>query len=190
MLGVGRRLLIIGRGATAEKLAELGGQLGYDELAFVEELVGDAYGPDDHVVIAEEDVTRARAVLLRAARADVLPAYLGYAAPHREGWKALVALAARDVPRARIDAISAPAGVDVGAETPEEVAIAVAAELVALRRGRARPSAGLDPTATPRRAAVEARPRRLIGRFARTREPELDDKNDDVDDDDDGEGRN
>jgi xanthine dehydrogenase accessory factor len=34
-----------------------------------------------------------------------------------------------------IDRIHAPVGLDVGAETPEEIAIAVAAELVMLRRG-------------------------------------------------------
>src|SRR5215467_4902131 len=89
------------------------------------------------------------------------------AAQHREGWKALVWLAARDVPKERIDAVSAPAGVDVGAETPDEVAIAVAAELVAIRRGRPRPSSGLELAGGRRSRSVEARPRRLIGSFGR-----------------------
>src|SRR5262249_30993954 len=120
-----RRLIIIGRGTTAEKLAALAGQLGYDELTVSEGL--------DRPIVAEEDIAHARKSLLAIATADILPAYVGYAAPHREGWKALVALAARNVPKARIDAVSAPAGVDVGAETPDEVAIAVAAELVAIR---------------------------------------------------------
>jgi xanthine dehydrogenase accessory factor len=34
-----------------------------------------------------------------------------------------------------IDRIHAPVGLDVGAETPEEIAVAVAAELVMVRRG-------------------------------------------------------
>ena len=34
-----------------------------------------------------------------------------------------------------LDRIHAPVGLDVGAETPEEIAISVAAELVMLRRG-------------------------------------------------------
>jgi xanthine/CO dehydrogenase XdhC/CoxF family maturation factor len=170
-----RRLIVIGRGATAERIAELGGLLGYDELSVIEDLPDpllDSLGPDDHLVVAEEDAAAAREHLWRAAGAASVPGYLGYAAPRREGWKALVGLAAKNLPKARIDTISAPAGVDVGAETPEEVAISVAAELVALRRGRALPSAGLE-LASPRRAAVEARPRRLVGGFARSL-PEID----------------
>lgn len=161
-----RRLIVIGRGVTAERMAELGGQLGYDVISVGEDVDAMANaGPDDHVVIAEEDTTRARRLLLAAAQAPELPGYLGYAAPQREGLKALVALAAEKVSKERIDAISAPAGVDVGAETPAEVAIAVAAELVALRRGRTRPSAGLTPGSS-RRAGL-AKPRRWVDALPR-----------------------
>jgi xanthine dehydrogenase accessory factor len=171
-----RRLLVLGRGLTAERVAALCGPL-YDEVRLAADAAEAA--AEDHVVIAEDEVEAGRALLLAAARAEIVPAYLGYAAPHREGWKALVSLAARGIEKARIDAISAPAGVDVGAETPDEVAIAVAAELVALRRGRPRPSAGLDVApARPRRGA-EAQPRRLVGGFARP-----------LPDDDDPGGRN
>jgi xanthine dehydrogenase accessory factor len=164
MSGKARRLIVLGRGVTAERVAALCGPL-YDEVRLAAD-VGEA-GAGDHVVIAEDEVEAGRALLLEAARTDVVPAYLGYAAPHREGWKALVGLAARGVPKERIDAISAPAGVDVGAETPDEVAIALAAELVALRRGRPRPSAGLEVTPGRKRRGAEAQPRRLIGGFAR-----------------------
>jgi xanthine dehydrogenase accessory factor len=174
-----RRLIVIGRGVTAERVAALAGQLGYDELRLTEEVVETT--ADDHVVIAEDDPLEGRKLLLAAAQVAVLPAYLGFAAPHREGWKALVWLAAKDVPKGTIDAISAPAGVDVGAESPDEIAIAVAAELVAIRRGRPRPSAGLDLGTPKRKRAVEAQPRRLIGSFGRAIAS---------DDDDDGRGRN
>ena len=167
-----RRLIVIGRGLTAERVAALAGPLGYDELRLSEEVV--ELLADDHVVIAEDEPQAGRVTLLEAASGEVMPAYLGFAAPHREGWKALVWLAARDVPKARIDAISAPAGVDVGAETPEEVAISVAAELVAIRRGRPRPSAGLELAAGKRSRGVEARPRRLLGSFGRAILPDDD----------------
>jgi xanthine dehydrogenase accessory factor len=160
-----RRLIVIGHGVTAERVAALAGQLGYEELRLadgVDDLAG-----DDHVVIAEDDAEQGRLRLLDVATGPIMPAYLGFAAPHREGWKALVWLAARDVPKARIDAISSPAGVDIGAETADEVAIAVAAELVAIRRGRPRPSSGLELTNTRRDRGAEARPRRLIGNFGR-----------------------
>src|SRR5439155_435633 len=116
----------------------------------------------------------------------------GFAATHREGWKALVRLAAENVPKPRIDAVSAPAGVDVGAETPEEVAISVAAELVALRRGRVKPSAGLAiiEHGASRRPPLEARPRRLIGSFARPMIVDGDGDLGEGDDDEGGKGRN
>lgn len=41
------------------------------------------------------------------------------------------------VPAERVAALRAPAGMDLGAETPEEVALSILAELVQVRRGRA-----------------------------------------------------
>lgn len=171
-----RRLVVLGHGVTAERVAALCGPL-YDEV----QLTGDApeIAGTDHVVIAEDEPEQGRKLLFATAGGRVMPAYLGFAAPHREGWKALVGLAAKGVAKERIDLVSSPAGVDVGAETPDEVAIAVAAELVALRHGRPRPSAGLELQPTRRRRAAEAQPRRLIGGFARP-----------IPDDDDPAGRN
>ncbi len=185
-----RRLIIIGRGATAEKIAEIANHLGYDETRLLADLPDDL-AAGDHLVIAEEEHAVARDLLVEAAKQDPLPDYLGYAAPQREGWKALVRLAAEGIAKARIDAISAPAGVDVGAETPEEVAVAVAAELVAIRRGRRRPSDGLAVTPSRPRPQVEPRPRRLLGGFARPApRDDHDDRGDDNDDEGNGEGRN
>jgi xanthine dehydrogenase accessory factor len=175
------RLIILGRGTTAERIAELGAGLGYGEIRLLDDVPADL-AAEDHLIIAEDEVGPGRELLARAAAGEVLPAYLGYAAPHREGWKALVGLAAQKLPKERIDAISAPAGVDVGAETPEEVAIAVAAELVAIRRGRRRPSAGMAIGAARRRPALEASPRRLIGGFRKARDEDPGDGG--------GEGRN
>ncbi len=135
------RLFIIGRGVTAERLCELGGSLGYAEIRLTDGVPDDLRAAD-HVVVAEEDVRRGQELLIAAARREPAPAYLGYAAPFAEGQQAFMRLARETLPPGRLDAVSAPAGVDVGATTPAEVAIAVAAELVAVRRGRGR--AGLE----------------------------------------------
>jgi xanthine dehydrogenase accessory factor len=42
-----------------------------------------------------------------------------------------------EVPAERIAALRAPAGLDIGAETPAEVGLSILAELVQVRRGRA-----------------------------------------------------
>jgi xanthine/CO dehydrogenase XdhC/CoxF family maturation factor len=129
------RLFIIGRGVTAERLSELGNSLGYAEIRLIDALPDDL-GTHDHLVVAEDDARRGQDLLVAAARREPAPAYLGYAAPFAEGQKALVRLAREGIPSARLSTIAAPAGVDVGAVTPAEVAIAVAAELVAVKRGR------------------------------------------------------
>src|SRR5690349_24601260 len=117
MARMAKRLIIVGRGATAERLMELGGQLGYGELR-LSDVIPEDLDDEDHLVIAEEESTVGRRLLCQVAEGETLPEYVGYAAPHREGWKALVRLASQGIAKERIDAISAPAGVDVGAETP------------------------------------------------------------------------
>jgi xanthine dehydrogenase accessory factor len=48
----------------------------------------------------------------------------------------------------RLAALRAPAGIDLGAETPEEVALSILAELVQVRRGRADFVASPGPATT------------------------------------------
>ena len=43
-------------------------------------------------------------------------------------------LEAEGFPRAELDAIRTPIGLDIGAETPEEIAVAIVAELISWRR--------------------------------------------------------
>ena len=73
--------------------------------------------------------------LVRALRADPPPAYIGMIGSRRRVRATYVQLLDEGVDRALLDRIHAPVGLDIGAETPEEIAVAVAAELVMLRRG-------------------------------------------------------
>jgi xanthine dehydrogenase accessory factor len=73
--------------------------------------------------------------LVRALRADPPPAYIGMIGSRRRVRATYVQLVEEGFGRDLIDRIHAPVGLDVGAETPEEIAVAVAAELVMLRRG-------------------------------------------------------
>jgi xanthine dehydrogenase accessory factor len=49
-------------------------------------------------------------------------------------------LAERGVAAARLDRVRAPAGLDLGAETPGEIAIALIAEMLAVRRKAGAPA--------------------------------------------------
>lgn len=73
--------------------------------------------------------------LVRALRTDPPPAYIGMIGSRRRVRATYEKLVEEGFGRDLIDRIHAPVGLDVGAETPEEIAIAVAAELIMLRRG-------------------------------------------------------
>lgn len=77
------------------------------------------------------DYEALRDVLARPA----LPAYVGMVGSRRRTRAALEQLAREGIGPERIAAVRAPVGLDVRAETPEEIAVAIAAELVLLRRG-------------------------------------------------------
>jgi xanthine dehydrogenase accessory factor len=48
---------------------------------------------------------------------------------------AFTALLEAGIPRARLAPIHAPIGLDIGAETPAEIAVSIVAELIQVRRG-------------------------------------------------------
>jgi len=73
--------------------------------------------------------------LLDVLRRPEAPAYVGMVGSRRRVRAALEQLVREGIDPARLAAIHAPIGLDIGAETPEEIAIAIAAEIVRLRRG-------------------------------------------------------
>ena len=66
---------------------------------------------------------------------DPPPAYIGMIGSRRRVRATYVQLLDEGIGHDLIDRIHAPVGLNIGAETPEEIAVAVAAELVMLRRG-------------------------------------------------------
>ncbi|HSM59329.1 MAG TPA: XdhC family protein [Longimicrobiales bacterium] len=73
--------------------------------------------------------------LVRVLKGDPRPAYIGMIGSRRRVRATFVRLLDEGIGRDRLGVIHAPVGLDVGAETPEEIAVAVAAELVKARRG-------------------------------------------------------
>jgi xanthine dehydrogenase accessory factor len=64
------------------------------------------------------------------------------------------------IPEERLAALRAPAGMDIGAETPEEVALSILTELVQVRRGRAPFVAAPGPATLATAATTAAHPPR------------------------------
>ena len=73
--------------------------------------------------------------LMKILRCPARPAYIGMIGSRRRVRATFVQLLDDGIPKERLADIHAPVGLDIGAETPEEIAVAVAAELVKVRRG-------------------------------------------------------
>ncbi len=153
-----RELLVVGAGHIAQPMAHLGAMLGYrvtvlddrpdfatrERFPDADRLVrADFSDPFADVELHERShlllVTRGHKYdyecLIRALRSDPPPAYIGMIGSRRRVRATYVQLLDEGLGREALDKIHAPVGLDIGAETPEEIAVAVAAELVMLDRG-------------------------------------------------------
>lgn len=151
-------LLILGAGHVGQAVAELGAFLGYriavaderPELVTVERfpwaevrLAGDlaeqmAGFPLDgqtHVVMVTPHHTLDDKVLRVLAERPT--AYVGLIGSHRR--TALTFQRAREagVPEGFLAGIHTPIGLDIGAETPREIAVSILAQIIAVQRGKA-----------------------------------------------------
>jgi xanthine dehydrogenase accessory factor len=131
------RLVIVGDGLIADALEAAGRLMRWepsvvnataDAAAAVEQL-----GPGDGVVVLSHD---------RSVDAPVLAAALG----SRTGYVAALGsrhtqtaraqwLTEHGVPASDIERVHGPAGLDIGARTPEEITVSIIAEMVAIRAG-------------------------------------------------------
>jgi len=124
-------LVIVGSSPMAHTLAELSRALGWStDLVSPQEFTAGHADERSMVIVAtqghgDEDMIE-RAVAIR-------PAYLGLVASRRRGEAVLGYLAERGVPKDQLDRVHAPAGLDLGKTTHEEMAVAILAELVQLR---------------------------------------------------------
>jgi xanthine dehydrogenase accessory factor len=76
------------------------------------------------------------AALLAALAVDV--AYVAFVGSRKKAEALKAALAKRGIAAERLAQLKAPAGLDLGAITPDEIAISILAEIVAVRRANAR----------------------------------------------------
>ena len=74
------------------------------------------------------------AALLAALAVDL--DYVAFVGSRKKAEALKAALAERGVPAERLEKLKAPAGLDLGAITPDEIAISILAEIVAVRRGK------------------------------------------------------
>lgn len=165
------RLLLFGVSPTAQALARLGKVMGY-AVDVVDPDADRAAFPDaDRVVETLGDEEAARPAGQRSrlfavvatlgqhdeeailAALDLEPAYLGVVASRKRFAQIRETLVARGAPATSLDSIRNPAGIDIGARAPEELALSVLAEIVSVQRAAAAQAAVVSQTAAATREA-------------------------------------
>jgi xanthine dehydrogenase accessory factor len=101
-----------------------------------------AIDADTYVVVATRGHQHDAVVVEQLARLDTR--YLGMLGSRRKVALTWKLLEERGISRARLDQVHAPVGLSIGADTPEEIAISVVAELIATRRSGSRRRGGID----------------------------------------------
>lgn len=160
-------LLLFGAGHVAKPTAALATRVGF-EVTVVddrEELLTAERFPDCHLVLADPpEAIRARMVRFGPATYVVVcthdhrldeealsacldqpRAYLGMIGSKRKVLQIAKRVRQRK-PDARLTGIAAPIGLDIGAETPDEIAVSIVAELIATRHGQRGGAMALDLT--------------------------------------------
>jgi xanthine dehydrogenase accessory factor len=137
------RLLVCGDTPIAEAVRRLGAELGY--------AVADGDGldprPDDlGLVVAAHGRDELR-TLRRGLESGV--AYVGLVASPRRGTGVVAELRADGVADEQLARIDVPAGLDIGARTPPEVALSILARIVAVRHEVRPATAAQTPAVAP-----------------------------------------
>lgn len=180
------RLVIVGAGHIAVPLARLGVQLGFQVVVLddrEEFATAERFDPGARVLRADFEadpfagveidghsyvalVTRGHKwdfdCLRRLVQTERVPRYIGMIGSRRRVKAAFTALLEAGVPRDVLLRVRAPIGLDIDAETPEEIAVSIAAELIACRRGGAADSLTARERVLerllPEKGAVDGRP--------------------------------
>ena len=100
--------------------------------------VADELGPRDAVCVLTHDAKFDVPAIVAALETDV--GYLGAMGSRRTHAKRVERLREAGVDEAGLARIMAPIGLDLGARTPQETAVSICAEIIALHTGRVAPS--------------------------------------------------
>jgi xanthine dehydrogenase accessory factor len=158
-------LVLLGHGPVLDTLAALGRATQFDvsvvDAAATSPSAALTLTANTFVVVATHGSADEEA-LAQALASDAV--YVSLVASRRRAAAVLERLKQRGLAPERLSALKAPAGLDIGALTPEEIAISIMAEIVQLRRSAkvvaaepAPPSEAVDPICGMRVEIASAR---------------------------------
>jgi len=127
------RMIVAGDTPIAAALMRLGPDLGLDA---VDSRGADSGPPvpcgDDLALVVAAHGRDERAILAAALRAGV--PYVGLVASRKRGAAVLEALREDGVPDELLERVDTPAGLDIGARSPSEIALSILASIIQVRR--------------------------------------------------------
>ena len=147
-------LLIVGHGRIAEVLAKIGHLMGFSVAVNDPGADRKSFPDADRVVTGDFDLaetpiaSRSFVVIATMHKNDHVwlqkalegnAAYVALIASQHRSKLVLDYLLATGVPAEKVGKVWAPAGLDLGAVTPEEIALSIMSQIVALRRGSPAP---------------------------------------------------
>ena len=132
-----QRLLVVGDGPVADALVPMAELLGWSATAVTTMAeVEPALPGCDAVVVTSHDEDVDAAAIARALQEG--PAYLGGMGSRRTQARRREWLLGHGVTEEQLATVHGPAGLDIGADAPAEIALSILAELVATLRGVSR----------------------------------------------------
>jgi xanthine dehydrogenase accessory factor len=164
-------LLIVGHGRIAESLATLGDMMGFRVVVNDPGAERSAFPKAERLVTEDFDLTEtpvtlsSYVVIATQHKRDHLwlqkalegnAAYVALIASRHRAGLVLDYLRTAGVTEEKIVRVFAPAGLDLGAATPEEIALSVISQMVALRRGAGESGRSFDGDAIIRQCEAES----------------------------------
>jgi xanthine dehydrogenase accessory factor len=145
------RVVVVGETPIASALARLGAELDLDVWATP---VGDAELAEGDLALVVAAHGRDELSALRRGLEAALP-YVGLVASRVRGAAMVAELRAEGVAEERLAALETPAGLDIGARSPGEIALSILARIVAVRRGEHALSVRVVAPADERATAID-----------------------------------
>lgn len=149
------QIIIMGRSPVAQTLARLGRTIGYAVTVVAEEFSGEDFGdavlescenfsmegmkvsPQAFVVVSTQGEGDEEA-LEQALKSEA--AYVAFVASKTKSEKVLEFLRGKGIAQEKLGRVRAPAGLNIAASTPEEIAVSVLAEIIQIRGSVAKPA--------------------------------------------------
>ena len=147
------RVLVVGDAPIAGALLRLGSEFGFEMVA-VDNGVPEPTSDDLGVVIAAHG--RDEFHTMRHALEAGVP-YVGFVASHKRGAAVLAELRDDGVADGLIELVDYPAGLDIGAREPAEIALSIFAKIISVRRGELITAPERPPSLIVHRAAAGSR---------------------------------